>query len=219
MKRYLIDTETTGLVPEKGELTEISILRLEDMTQKIWEIRIEHPEWCQPRALEITNKTVRELMSRGKYLAEVVPMVNRFLNEDGVSPEERIMIAHHYSFDQRFCEAMWKRVGEIFPAKMWECTLAMSRKYIKDKKLDKGARLEDMLVKLGIKGETEDQHTAAVDVRNTYLIREALLKRGMVELEFMYPSQSYIDAMKEKNAAIDATTEFEDDPAMEDIYG
>lgn len=212
MEYYVIDVETTGVSATKHELTEISIIRCKDLVQKNWYIKIKHPENCERRALEITNKTVRELLTRGKYIEEIIPMVNKFLEEDGARPEERVMIAHNAPFDQRFVEEKWKEQGLVFPAQMWSCTLSMSRKYNKAHGLSKEAKLNDMIVKLGIKGETVGQHGAGVDTRNTYRLRNYFLKNGIVEVEFIKASKNYVKKIKEESSIE------QDDPAMDEIF-
>lgn len=209
MKYFVIDTETTGVDAKQHELTEIAIIRCEDLFQKTWDVRIKHPERCQAMALEITKKTREELTNRGKYIEEVIPMVNAFLNEDGVKPEERVMIAHNYSFDQRFIEQNWKNAGMVFPAKLWCCTLAMSRKYNKINGLSAGAKLDDMIVKTGIKHNMKTLHGSTGDTQATFKLHKFLVSKGINDLEFTKASKSYLESISSPR---------EEDPAMAELF-
>ena len=210
MERYVLDTETTGVDCKKHEITEIAIIRCKDLVQKTWNVKIKYPENCDKKALEVTRTTPQQLVSRGKHIEEVIPMVNAFLDEDKTEPKNRIIIAHNAPFDERFVSHYWNKSGFNFPAYMWCCTLAMSRKYNKLNGLDKAARLEVMLVKLGIKHNPNALHGSTIDTQQTYKLHKKFLELGVNELEFVYASKYYANQIKEQNEAnID-----EDDAAL-----
>lgn len=200
MHKYIIDLETTGIDTKIHEITEVSIIRCSDLVQKTWLLRINNPKTCQPRALAITNKTIKELLSREKDLAEVVEDIDAFIEEDGGKPDERVMIAHNAPFDRRFCENWWQKLGRTFPANMWECTLSMSRKHMKitspHEKKPK-ATLIDLIARFKIKAET-NYHGAGPDTRNTYRLRDYLLRQGVVkEIQFIKKSEAALKREKE----------------------
>lgn len=214
MEYYVCDTETTGVDVSKNELTEISIIRNKDLVQKTWNIKIKYPENCQKQALEITGKTIRQLLTTGKYIEEVIPLVNKFLEEDGVRPEERIILAHNYSFDQRFIEYWWKECGYVFPAKLWCCTLAMSKKYNKKLGLSKDAKLETMIEKFGIKHKKF--HSATYDTQATYKLFLKLKQAGINEFEFTKASKSYVETIKQSDDL--EKTDLENDACMDEVF-
>jgi DNA polymerase-3 subunit alpha (Gram-positive type) len=215
MKYYILDVETSGLNAKINEITEFSIVRCSDLVQKTWYLKIRNPKVCQPQALAITGKTIKELLSRENHLEDVIDDINAFIEEDGGKPNERVIIAHNYSFDQRFCEQNWEKYNKTFPANMWECTMAMSKKYIKqifpDEKRPK-ATLDHLLKRFNIK-QKETLHSAATDCRATYRLRDFLLKQGMKEIQFIKKSKNVI----EKEKLIITSSDIED-PCMDEIF-
>jgi len=216
MEYYILDTETTGLKPGYHEFTEISIIRCKDLVQKTWNVKIKYPDRCEKRALEVTNKTVKQLLNKGKYIEEVILLFNKFLEEDGVTPDQRVCVAHNSPFDSRFLIHVWKEHDYEFPIVFWECTLSMSKYFNKKNKLDKIAKLDDMLKKLNIKGEIENTHSSGVDCRNTFRLRNYLIKNGVEELQFIKATKEYIENKNTNKAKEDEV--LEEDPAMNEIF-
>jgi len=216
MKFYLLDVETSGLDPTIHEITEFSIIRCSDLVQKTWYLKINNPKSVQPQALAITNKSIKELLSREKHLEDVIDDINAFIEEDKGSPNERVIIAHNYSFDQRFCEKIWEKYNKTFPANMWECTMAMSRKYIKTISPDEKrpeVKLAVLLNRFGIK-QKEPLHSAATDCRATFRLRDFLLRQGVKEIQFIKKSKRVIEKEKQNITSNDT----EDDPSMSEIF-
>jgi DNA polymerase III epsilon subunit-like protein len=214
---FTIDLETTGTRPGFHEITEIAIIRHSDLVQYIWDVKIKYPERADPRALEVTNTTVSKLLSRGKYIEEVIPDVNAFIEEDGITPEQRVMVGHNVSFDKRMAKKAWEMNGFVFPALFFECTLAMSRRYVKINKLNTKCKLEEIIHTLGIKGEL-GYHSAAVDTRNTFKLRNFLIKNGIDELQFIKADEDFVKKIKEKDEKEEADKDLEDDPAMKEFF-
>lgn len=215
MKYYVIDTETTGLKAGYHEVTEISIIRCADLVQKTWNIKIKYPKRVSPQALAATGNTIEELLGRGKYIEEVAEAVEKFLQEDGAKPDERVMIAHNATFDQKMMEAEFALLGKPFPANMWECTMQMSRKFLKQKNPSVSrpkVNQRECITQFGIKSEAKD-HASETDARNCYRIRDFLLKNGINELEFITKSKQLVKVAAEKEAA-----SLSDDACMDDVF-
>ncbi|MHA2426420.1 MAG: 3'-5' exonuclease [Candidatus Hermodarchaeia archaeon] len=171
---YIVDTETNGLKPGWHEVTEISIVRCSDRTQLTRRIKCEHPERSHEIALEITGKSIPDLLKGGSKL-DVVNRCNEFFAEDGKDPEHRCMVAHRASFDKNHCHALWAEVGQEFPANHWMDTIKFAQdwaKYVGKK--PENFKLATVLQFAGIKA-LPGQHNAGADARNTYL----LWKKGM----------------------------------------
>ena len=76
-----------------------------DRTQLTRRIKCSHPERSNEIALEITGKTIPDLL-KGDSKSEVVRRCNEFFAEDGKDPESRCMVAHRASFDVAACRAV-----------------------------------------------------------------------------------------------------------------
>jgi len=140
-----------------------------------------------------------------------VPMVKAFWREDGVRPDERVMIAHNASFDRRMLEGAWTLVGSTFPSNMWVCTMEMSRKLLKKLNPDKKrpeVNLRACISQFGFKAETND-HSSSTDSRNTYRLRDFLLKNGIDELTFI---------KKSKTSSKLHDTQYDNDPVMNEMF-
>jgi len=171
---YIIDTETNGLKPGWHEVTEISIVRCSDRTQLTRRIKCKFPERSNEIALEITGKSIQDLL-KGDEKIDVVNRCNEFFAEDGGDPESRCMVAHRASFDKNHCHALWGEVGQVFPANHWMDTIRFLRDWSKQiGKKPENFKLATVLKFAGIDA-LPGQHNAGSDARNTYL----LWKKGM----------------------------------------
>jgi DNA polymerase III epsilon subunit-like protein len=180
---YLIDTETTGLC-EFHEINEISIIRYADKFQKTIKIKVDHPEKADKRALEIQGKTKYDLQ-KGIHRSEAVEQLDEFILEDGATPNARIICGHNIQFDARFINKTWAKDNKIFPAEMWLCTMAMTRKLAKKQGLVKPkVNLKAALAIAGVQ-EKAGQHTAAVDIFNTMKLFEKLMEHNLDHLSLI----------------------------------
>jgi len=200
MEYYLVDTETTGLKNGFHELTEISIIRCKDRAQRVWMIKIKHPERASKEALHITGKTTEELLSRGRYVDEILDEVDDFLNEDKEEPDGRVMIAHNAAFDRRFLEGEWEKHQRIWKANYWLDTKEMGRKFVKTISNPTNAKislsLENLLKVASIKGVEVGAHSAEVDARNTYRLWDKLTKtNGLSNVEFTKLSPTIMNGL------------------------
>lgn len=180
---YIIDLETSGLKPDFHEVNEISIIRCSDKNQLNKFIKSEYPERAAPKALEVTGRTMSDLL-KGDSKEEVVASCNNFFEKDGADPESRCIVGHNIvGFDKKFIHALWKSVGSTFPANLWLDTMTFMTEYSKLKGLDKKRySLTDAMVELGLKPKMSGLHTAKVDSQNNYYLLEGLRKTGVQQL-------------------------------------
>lgn len=128
---YIIDTETTGTDPSRHEIIELAICRLsfdaqgEPQTEsKTWYIRALSPDTIEEEALGINGHLREEILGltpagKEKYRlpTEVVPDVEVWIMQDGVSGLDRIFVGQNPTFDLNFMQALWRNQEslETFP--------------------------------------------------------------------------------------------------------
>jgi DNA polymerase III epsilon subunit-like protein len=160
-------------------------------------IKCERPELSSPKALEITGKTKADLLI-GLPKEEAVEIFSSFLEEDGLTPAHRCIVAHNKAFDMKFVHALYKACGKVFPANMWLCTMEMTRAYAKSKGIIKPkVNLEASLQLMKIAGINR-AHNACDDTKNEFLLWEELIKQGVDHLtmiksvpHILIPESSY----------------------------
>lgn len=186
MLYYYVDLETNGLSVEYHEVTEISIIRCSDLKQLTRFIKIEHPEKTSPQALTATGRTYADL-KKGISKEEAVNDCHNFILSDGApSAEHRCFIGHNvWSFDRRFCIALWEKVGKVFPASYWLDTKPMAKEYTKKLGMVKPSlTLKSCLGFCNIKARGKE-HTAVSDTQNGYILYDYLKKHGVDHLQFI----------------------------------
>lgn len=110
-----------------------------------------------------------------KYQA--VNSIHDFIEEDGLTPKNRCIIAHNSAFDRKFVHCLWEKVGKEFPANLWIDTIPMMRQFIKDANLqNKKLKLADCLNIVGCK-TVKGEHNAKSDTRNLYYLYNDLIKK------------------------------------------
>jgi DNA polymerase III epsilon subunit-like protein len=187
---YIADTETTGLRAGYQEVTEIGVIRATDRVQLYRKIKCEYPERANLDALNITKKTMADLL-QGYDKREVVAEVNGFFAKDGLTRAHRCLIGHNVQFDRKFLHAMWESVGEEFPVDMWLDTISLTQEFIKVSdpttlKITKTAtgkiskKLHHALDLVGIP-KLADAHNAKVDSQNTYLLWRRLTEEKGID--------------------------------------
>jgi len=187
MKKIVADIETTGLA-DYHEITEISILDCETLEQITWMVKIKHPEKASKEALFITKKTIPELLSRGRYIEEIIPEVNEFINSiSSNDPDDIVVIGWNISFDRSRLENAWKNAGFMFPANYYLCAMEMSKKYVRNvlnKKEKMSFKLSNIMkfASINVDGENHDSQT---DTQSTYKMYMFLKSRGMTDSEFI----------------------------------
>lgn len=184
IKFYIVDTETTGLKASYNEVTEVGVIRYDDRFQLWKQVKCEYPSRANFDALAITNKSMADL-SNGDDSLDVINATEKFLNEDGLTPAHRCVVAHNAPFDRRFIHAMWERHDKSFPADLWLDTMSLMRTFVKTAGLGKtSVALHASADLLNIK-KLSEAHNAKVDSRNLYLIFKELQARNIDYLPFI----------------------------------
>ena len=147
-----VDIETNGGNGERGRITEIALIRVED-----GEVVEEYSTLVNPgspipywitRLTGITNDDVAD----APYFDEVAADIHRIL--DGA-----IFVAHNVRFDFSFVKRQLEAVGYSFRPKLF-CTVRMSRKLYAE---HKGHSLEKIIARHGI--ATDARHRAYADAK------------------------------------------------------
>jgi len=215
---YIIDTETTGLSANYHEINEISIIRCVDRMQLTEFVKCEYPERANYDSLAITKKSLADLET-GNSKEFAIEKVDRFLNEDGLTPAHRCFVAHNYTFDKRFLHALYDKVGRRCPVDLWLCTMALVKQYAKQIGLVKPKVNLHAAMDIAAIKKFADAHNSKVDSRNTYLLFNDLINNKKVNYlpHIKTVVHQYIDPM----AALAALDEDEAgsglDPALLDI--
>jgi len=164
--RYcIIDFETTGLDPIRGEVVEFAAVRLED-----GEIGLHMASLCKPcapippdasRVHGITDRMVRFAAPFSEFL----PSLLDFIGADTLT-------AHNLPFDFGFLRAYCARAGVVFDCPKQCCTLQMARKMFPE--LPSRA-LVNLAAHLGVKNGT--YHRALGDAMTTARVLALMLER------------------------------------------
>jgi DNA polymerase III alpha subunit (gram-positive type) len=181
LEYYVIDTETTGLKAGFHEVIEISIIRCKDRHQLTKQIKAEHPERADSRALEVCKKSLFEI-TQGDDKEYVVDRCEEFWNEDGLTPEHRCLIAHNANFDKRFCHALWQSVGKTFSVVCWLDTVKFTKDWAKKKGVYQKSFTLEKSLKFADITPLPGKHAAGADARNTYLLWKKGMDQGVQHL-------------------------------------
>lgn len=181
MEYYVLDVETTGLSAENHETTQISIVRCKDRHQLSKYIAAEHPERASYEALNITGRTLKDII-RGETKEDAVISCDDFFQQDGKTPEHRCIIAHNAPFDRRFVHALWGKVNKTFPANLWLDTKTLTGRLAKKNGQKKPSlTLESSLKIASVNNVTSGAHNAIADTRNTYKLWKRLVEDHKVD--------------------------------------
>lgn len=162
-----VDIETNGGSGERGRITEIALIRVED-----GEIVEEYSSLVNPggplpywitKLTGITNDDVAD----APYFDEIAREVARIL--DGA-----IFVAHNVRFDFSFIKRQLEALGYTFRPKLF-CTVRMSRALYPE---HKGHSLEKIIARHNI--STEDRHRAYADAKAILdFTKLAITEKGM----------------------------------------
>lgn len=175
---YFLDTETTTLDPETGDIVEISIHRFSDDLQRTWCIKPTKYDTISMDALRVNGHKLEDLKWQSEYGREtykeasmVLPDIENYFMTDGASSADRILVGQNPEFDRSFMHSLWaeQKCSDTFPFG--------NRPFLLDTRqiavfldLVHGTRQEyynlgSLIKKYGIKNSKA--HTAAADVAAT----------------------------------------------------
>jgi DNA polymerase-3 subunit epsilon len=162
-----LDTETTGLNPDKNDIIEFAGLREDTLETLHLKVYPERPENAHPRALEVNGYTREKWDEAGAIeMASAIPQIAKFL-------EGAILAGQNVSFDENFIKATMRRHDvetRIGYHKLDVATLAL----IRLRPLGaKSVSLGYVCDVLGI--SNEGAHTALADVHRARLAYYTLL--------------------------------------------
>lgn len=174
---YVVDTECTGLRPQKHSVIEVSIKKLSSGVQKTWLIKALDGDEIEPAALRVNGHKLEDITwasqyGKDNYIEAVKAFVDieNWMSEDDVPSSERIIVGHNANFDKEFLLAQWEKTNSVE-------TFPFSPKYVLDTmqielfmdlckgELAQGYSLNNLVKKYGV--INSKAHTAAADVAAT----------------------------------------------------
>lgn len=170
---YCLDSETTGLQAD-AEIIELSIYRFSDDSQRTWCIRPKNINAISMDALRINGHKYDDITHKTKFgqetyiePAKVIPSIENWFMEDGVSDGDRVLVGQNPRFDLGFLQKLWTQEGcsNTFPFGNRPFTLD-TREIALFLDLIEGTRsefynLNSLIKRFGIKNSKA--HTAAAD--------------------------------------------------------
>ena len=167
----IIDIETTGFLPEKHEIVEVAILRVQGKTAEMWatKIRPEHIETASSKALEI-NGYSPEAWESAMGISEAVVAIRERL-------KGCVIVGHNLAFDLGFIAEAYKRHsgrGMGFHYKL--DTMALAYEHLASAGLN-SLSLESVCNFLGV--SNDGAHTAIADVERTYEVYRRLSRSSI----------------------------------------
>lgn len=127
----ICDTETTGLLAEKHDIIEISMIRLTkndkgsyEEDQKTWCLKPLDFSTIEEAALKINGHILEDITHQTEYgkqtyrdANEVIVEIEQWIAEDGCSSVDRIFVGQNPFFDVDMMTALWKKTGnyQTFP--------------------------------------------------------------------------------------------------------
>jgi DNA polymerase-3 subunit epsilon len=172
----IIDIETTGQSAAKGKITEIAIFIHDGFQITDSFSSLINPECYIPDFITdltgIDNEMVREAPKFYEVARRVVEMT-----------QDKIFVAHNASFDYRFVQEEFKRLGYDYQRKTM-CTVRLGRKFLPGHKSYSLGKICD---ELGI--SINGRHRAAGDALATTKLFEIILSRKALKETKQPPGQ------------------------------
>lgn len=172
----IVDIETTGQAPATGKITEIAIF-----VHNGFEIidsfsSLINPECNIPGFITNLTGIDNEMVRTAPRFYEIARRIVEIT-------QDRIFVAHNVSFDYKFIQEEFKRLGYDFQRKTM-CTVRMGRKYLPGYKSYSLGKLCD---ELGI--SINGRHRATGDAFATVKLFELILARKALKEAKQPPSQ------------------------------
>src|SRR3989339_660328 len=171
----IVDTETTGLDPQKGEIIEIAAFRIKKgEIDDVFTSLINIHQALPPEIIRLTGITDDMLLDGGEK-RQVLEQFNEFIKD---TP----LMAHNVEFDIPFLNFHLNQQHRIFLNNQLICTLRLSRKLLPNLASHRLSKLAEYF-----QIPTPVTHRATGDVEITYQIwqrmAEMLEKDGISTLE------------------------------------
>jgi DNA polymerase III alpha subunit (gram-positive type) len=157
------------------EICELSIIRASNRVQLTKQVKVDNINNSNLDSLKIIRKTAEDLR-KGISKQELIYLVEKFANEDGLTPAHRCLVGHNIiNFDRKFLLQLWETHNKVFPFELYLDTLQMARGYAKQRGIIKPAlNLGAACDLLGAK-KVEGKHEACADTRNCYFLWQKLM--------------------------------------------
>ena len=165
MRKLLLDTETSGLSPEKDRIIELACVEMIDDLPT----GDKYHRYYNPGDIIISNEAEQIHGLNNKFL-EKFPTFEKSAHEFLDFIQDSQLIIHNASFDLSMINSSLKRIGkEIIPSKRTVCTLEMSKKMFPGSKNN----LNALCRRFNISLENREKHGALTDC---YLLLEVYIE-------------------------------------------
>ena len=155
MRKLILDTETSGLSPEKDRIIELACVEMINDSPTGEKFH----QYYNPGNIIISNEAEQIHGLNNKFL-EKFPTFEKSAQEFLDFVEDSQLIIHNASFDLSMINSSLKRIGkEIIPAKRAICTLDMSKKMFPGSKNN----LNALCRRFDISLENREKHGALTD--------------------------------------------------------
>jgi DNA polymerase-3 subunit epsilon len=172
----IIDIETTGQASSSGKITEIAIFIHNGFEITDSFTSLINPECYIPGFITNLTGINNEMVKNAPRFFEIARKIVEIT-------QDKIFVAHNVSFDYRFIQEEFKRLGYDYQRKTM-CTVRMGRKFIPGHKSYSLGRLCDEL-EISING----RHRAAGDALATVKLFEMILARKALKESKQAPNQ------------------------------
>jgi DNA polymerase III alpha subunit (gram-positive type) len=173
---YVLDTETTNLEPDIGDIVELSIRRVYDDSFKTLYMRAVNINGIDPAALRVNGHKLEDITwrtdaGRSKYLDPKIALVEleNFLMDDDMVAEQRILVGQNIPFDINHLRWCYKKNADIsaYPFGKYSIDTAILE-FVGDlaqNKIEENYSLHHLNKRHGIKNDAA--HTAEADAKAT----------------------------------------------------
>lgn len=195
MREVILDTETTGLDPNKGHrITEIGCVELIDHvpTGRVFQVYINPERDVPPEAQAICGLPTEFFFDKSKF-NEVVDSFLDFIQDD-------VLVIHNASFDIKFLNSELERVGKrLLSIDNTIDTLQIARKMFPGSP----ANLDALCKRFNVDLSRRDKHGALLDCQLLAEVYINLLGGKQSSLSFTLDAKENISVSNNINTKID----------------